>query len=98
MYENILYFWEQLPFLIKWPISFAFQWVILRGLLGSDINTFLRQHGWGDGLFHTTGRIARKVLKRLLIPTQRKQAIWNHHKEQHPTKSIAGCTFESCQI
>lgn len=89
MVESIVSTWESLPWVLRWPIGFAFNVILLRGIIANSITGYIRKHGL-SGIIKDIGRF-------ILVRTPRKQAIWAHHKEQHPAKSITGCDLETCQ-
>lgn len=106
MVRAIVSFWQDLPWIIRYPLDFIVLIILLRGVVAKDITSWLEDRGIirtkeKGVVYHVLDfiyNLIRAFLRLLFIPTDRKRVIWNHHKEQHPAKSIAGCTLESCRI
>lgn len=106
MINSLLSFWQNLPWAIRWPLDFIFLIILLRGVVAKDITSWLEDRGIirtkeKGIIYHVLDfvyNVIRAILRLMFIPTERKRIIWNHHKQQHPTKSIMGCTLDSCRI
>lgn len=104
---NVLAVWHNLPWIIKIPLDFILYVIIVRGIIASDITTWLKDKGFiqegrksllykiMDRTYNTIMSI-KDLLRKTIINTDRKEVFWMHETEGH-NKSLKVCTEGNCQ-
>lgn len=104
MFESVIGFYSNLPWIIRLPVEFSISIIFLRGILASDIKTWMEDKGWiKEGkrsiIYRSLDYAYDFVAKayRLAIP-ERSRAIARHYKQGHPGESVAHCGQGDCHI
>lgn len=99
MFDLLTNFYNGLPELIKIPVWFAFNIILIRGILANEIMLEIRQRGWfKGGILHRT---VKRIDKWYLLA--RKSAIFQHYRLQaqgngHESNSVLDCSSGRCAI
>lgn len=102
--ENIASFWQHLPWLIRLPFDYLFSIVLVRGVLGSEINDWLKEKGiFREGILHSLFYLIGHIIPSLAPTIERYMAIWQHFGLQsqgagHESISVTMCSDGHCTI
>jgi len=106
--ETIVDLWRNLPLFIKLPLDFVVYVILLRGVLGNDITSWLKERGlvkdskdsytWKflDFVYNSIMSV-RNFIKDKVLSTERKQIFWKHEVDRHG-ESLLVCTKDGCQL
>lgn len=92
--------YEGLPEIIKIPVWFVLNIILVRGILASEITTWLKQKGvFKNGILHP---IFRALAKEWHL-VARKEAIFEHYRlraqgDGHDNESVVACGQGRCAV
>lgn len=97
--DPLQHLYDHLPILVQWPVWFAINIILIRGVLANEIMSEIRQRGRHKGsIIHT---MKQHLHKSAIFA--RKSAIFTHYRLQakgtgHSADNVLDCTQGHCAI
>lgn len=102
---ELLDFWRNVPWLIRVPAEFWFGIIVVRGIIASDVTSWLEDRGFikkkkQSLVYRGLDRayFAGKAVLKLLPKYDRHSAIWHHYSDSHGQHSVLECGQGKCGV